>query len=203
MGGSQSAPKITAQDRAILDMKLQRDKLKSYQLQIQGILKREHEIALAQLGAGNKDRALVALRRKKYQESLLVKTDGQLEQLEQLVSTVEFSLVQVSVYHGLKQGNEVLREIHKELSIENVEKLMDETNEAREYQREVNEALQGQLSLDEEDEVQEELARLQAEAIPDIPPELRLPSPPEETPGKVSSEVELQPEPTSRVALEA
>jgi len=145
----------------------------------------------------------VALRRKKYQESLLVKTDGQLEQLEQLVSTVEFSLVQVSVYHGLKQGNEVLREIHKELSIENVEKLMDETNEAREYQREVNEALQGQLSLDEEDEVQEELARLQAEAIPDIPPELKLPSPPEETPGKVSSEVELQPEPTSRVALEA
>jgi charged multivesicular body protein 6 len=48
-------------------------------------LEREHEIAKQQLAAGHKDRALVALRRRKYQEGLLVKTDGQLEALEQLV----------------------------------------------------------------------------------------------------------------------
>jgi hypothetical protein len=51
------------------------------------------------------------------------------------VSTIEFSLVEVSVLHGLKQGNEVLKEIHKEMNVESVEKLMDETLEAREYQR--------------------------------------------------------------------
>ena len=52
---------------------------------IQVVLDREHEIAKQQLAAGNKDRALVALRRRKYQEGLLAKTDGQLENLEQLV----------------------------------------------------------------------------------------------------------------------
>jgi hypothetical protein len=41
----------------------------------------------------------------------------------------------VSVLHGLKQGNEVLKEIHKELNVESVEKLLEETVEAREYQR--------------------------------------------------------------------
>ena len=51
------------------------------------------------------------------------------------VSTIEFSLVEVSVLHGLQQGNEVLKEIHKELNIENVERIMEETQEAREYQR--------------------------------------------------------------------
>ena len=51
------------------------------------------------------------------------------------VSTIEFSLVEVSVLHGLQQGNEVLKEIHKELNIENVERIMEETAEAREYQR--------------------------------------------------------------------
>jgi charged multivesicular body protein 6 len=51
------------------------------------------------------------------------------------VSTIEFSLVEVSVLHGLKQGNEVLKEIHKELNVEGVEKLLEETVEAREYQR--------------------------------------------------------------------
>ena len=53
--------------------------------QIQVILDREQEIARQQLAAGHKDRALVALRRRKYQGGLLVKTDGQLENLEQLV----------------------------------------------------------------------------------------------------------------------
>jgi charged multivesicular body protein 6 len=37
--------------------------------------------------------------------------------------------------HGLKQGNEVLRELHKEMNVESVEKLLEETREAREYQR--------------------------------------------------------------------
>ena len=37
--------------------------------------------------------------------------------------------------HGLKQGNEVLKEIHKEMNIESVEKLLDETAEARQYQQ--------------------------------------------------------------------
>ena len=49
------------------------------------MLDREHEIAKMSLAAGNKDRAIVALRQRKYQEGLLAKTYGQLENLEQLV----------------------------------------------------------------------------------------------------------------------
>lgn len=37
--------------------------------------------------------------------------------------------------HGLAQGNQALKSIHKELSIENVEKLMEESAEAQSYQR--------------------------------------------------------------------
>jgi charged multivesicular body protein 6 len=51
------------------------------------------------------------------------------------VSSIEFSLIEVSVLHGLKQGNEVLKEIHKEMNVESVEKLLEETQEAREYQK--------------------------------------------------------------------
>lgn len=120
MGGNQSVPKITKQDRAILEsvhewlaerswdvivhsLKLQRDKVRQYQKkvsttsllcarrrshrgeQIQVVLNREHEIAKQQLASGNKDRALIALRKRKYQEGLLAKTDAQLENLENLV----------------------------------------------------------------------------------------------------------------------
>lgn len=43
-------------------------------------------------------------------------------------------MVEVSVLHGLKQGNEVLKQIHKEMNLESVEKLLEETAEARAYQ---------------------------------------------------------------------
>ncbi|GJE85738.1 vacuolar protein sorting-associated protein SNF7 [Phanerochaete sordida] len=183
MGANQSVPKITKQDRAILDLKLQRDKVKQYQKKIQAVLDREHEIARQQLAAGNKDRAILALRKKKYQESLLAKTDGQLENLEQLVSTIEFSLVEVSVLHGLQQGNEVLKEIHKEMNLETVEKIMEETAEAREYQREIDEMLSSNLTVEDEEAVQAELRELQREALGEQPErEIKLPSAPDTVP---------------------
>jgi Snf7 len=43
--------------------------------------------------------------------------------------------VELSVIHGLQQGNEVLKEIHKEMNIETVERLLEESQEARDYQR--------------------------------------------------------------------
>ncbi|PIL31652.1 hypothetical protein GSI_06354 [Ganoderma sinense ZZ0214-1] len=184
MGGNQSVPKITKQDRAILDLKLQRDEVKKYQKKIQVVLDREHEVAKQQLAAGNKDRALVALRRRKYQEGLLAKTDGQLENLEQLVSTIEFSLVEVSILHGLQQGNAALKEIHKELNIENVERVLEETQEAREYQREIDEMLANSLTVEDEEAVQAELRELQIETlgVHDAERPIHLPSVPTEEP---------------------
>lgn len=163
MGGSQSQPKITAQDRAILDLKLQRDKLRQYQKKVQAILDREHAIAKAHLAAGQKERAAIALRRRKYQQSMLVNTDRQLENLEQMVSTIEFSLVEVSVLHGLKQGNEVLKQIHKELNVEAVERLLEESSEAREHQKEIEDMLSKNLTIEEEEAVQAELQEMQAD----------------------------------------
>lgn len=178
MGGNQSVPKITPQDRAILDLKLQRDKLRQYQKKIQVVLNREHAIAKEHLSMGQNERAVIALRRRKYQQGLLLKTDVQLENLEQLVSTIEFSLVELSVIHGLAQGNEVLKEIHKEMNIEAVEKLLEESQEARDYQREVGEMLSNKLTLDEEDAVQAELRELQVNILPVSEPQFKLPTVP-------------------------
>lgn len=121
--------------RAILDMKNQRDKLRQYQKRITVLTDREKAIAKECLLKGDTNKAKLALRRKKYQEGLIQKTDAQLAQLEQLTSDVEFALVQKDVLYGLQQGTAVLKEIHKEMGgIENVEKLLGENAEARAYQ---------------------------------------------------------------------
>lgn len=121
--------------RAILDLKNQRDKLHQYQRRITVLTDRETAIAKECLSRDDRRSAILALRRKKYQESLLAKSDGQLAQLEQLVGQVEFSLVQKDVVFGLQQGTQVLQAINKEMGgIEGVDKLMGETEEARSYQ---------------------------------------------------------------------
>lgn len=150
--------------RAILDMKNQRDRLHQYQKKIVFLTNREKEIARECLRNGDKPRALLALRKKKYQESLLQKTDAQLAQLETLTSDVEFALVQKDVLYGLQQGTSVLKQIHKEMGgIERVEMILGESEEAQAYQREVTEMLSGQMSNQDEDEVEDELAALEAE----------------------------------------
>jgi charged multivesicular body protein 6 len=122
-------------NRAILDLKNQRDRLHQYQRKITVLTDRETAIAKECLARHDKRRALLALRRKKYQESLLAKTDSQLAQLEQLTGDVEFALVQKDVIYGLQQGTAVLTTIHKEMGgIEGVERLMGETEDARAYQ---------------------------------------------------------------------
>lgn len=164
-------------------MKNQRDKLHQYQKRITIITNREKEIAKECLRNGDKRRALLALRKKKYQESLLAKTDQQLAQLETLTSDVEFALVQKDVVFGLQQGTKVLKEIHKEMGgLERVELILGENEEAQAYQnacysdpsndrtreltvlQEINEMLGTRMTNQEEDEVEDELEALAAEA---------------------------------------
>jgi charged multivesicular body protein 6 len=87
---------------------------------------------------------------------------------------VEFSLVQKDVLFGLQQGTKVLQAINKEMGgIEGVEKLMGETEEARAYQEEISQMLAGQLSNQDEDEVEDELEKLRQETeaitLPKVP----------------------------------
>lgn len=65
---------------------------------------------------------------------------------------------------GLQQGNTVLKEIHAEMSVEAVDKLMEQTAEAQAYQREIDDMLASRITLEEEEDVQLEMAALEREA---------------------------------------
>ncbi|KAG5362894.1 Charged multivesicular body protein 6-A [Yarrowia sp. B02] len=169
--GNQSSKgiKVTSQDKAILDLKLQRDKLKQYKKKIQVVLDSEVQLAKDALKKGDKKRALLALRKKKYQEGMLTKTDEQLETLENLTQSIEFALVQKDVVYGLEQGNKVLKEINQEISLDRVERLRDETEEGIAYQEEVSAMLMSNISNADEEDVQAELERLEAEEQAKLP----------------------------------
>ena len=184
MGGvfskNKSTSRITEQDKAILSLKKTRDDLIKYQRKIEGNLEKDRELAKKLLKEGKKDRAKLLLRKKKYHESLLTRTDGQLNNLETLVHDLEFSQVEKQVLDGLKNGNEALKKANEMFSIEEIEQIMDDTTEAAEKQREIEAILSGQLTEEEEDDVLKELDQLiddqpqikisqSSEKIPELP----------------------------------
>ncbi|EDO47972.1 predicted protein [Nematostella vectensis] len=182
-------PKITEQDKAVLALKQQRDKLKKYQKKINVNLEKERQLAKELLQQGKRNKAKLLLKKKRYQEQLLQRTDNQLDNLEKLVQEIEFAQVQIKVVEGLKTGNECLNQLHEMMSIEDVERIMDETKEAVEYQKEIDDLLSGSLTSEDEDAVLQELEALTesiSEKFPDVPkeePEISLPEAPSTEPG--------------------
>ncbi|KAG0243443.1 Snf7-domain-containing protein [Mortierella sp. GBAus27b] len=170
MGTSSSkANKITAHDRAILDLKVQRDKLKQYNKRLELVVDKELKLAKEHLAKGDKKRALLALRRKKFQEGLLEKTQLQMTNLDELTFSIEHAMVEKQVFDGLSAGNQVLKELHAEMSLADVEKLMDETADNIAYQNEIDEILSTRLSVAEEEDIERELDEIVDLMLPTAP----------------------------------
>merc|ERR1712008_75963 len=154
-------------------------------------LETDRQMAKKLLSEGKKDRAKLLLRKKKYQESLLTRTDGQLDNLQTLVNDLEFAQVEHQVVNGLKTGNEALKKANEMLSITEIEQIMDDTAEAIEKQKEIDLLISGQLSAEDEDDVLQELDDLvaaEAEAIEaEVEDYVTLPEVPTEEPSSTEN----------------
>ncbi|KAH8269620.1 hypothetical protein KR018_010535 [Drosophila ironensis] len=170
--------RITDHDKAVLQLKQQRDRLRQYQKRIETQLENDRLLARKCLQQGRRDRAKSLLRKKKYQESLLTNADNQLENLEKLAADLEFAQVEMQVLDGLKAGNVALKKVHDLLDINEVERIMDETREGIEKQQEIDAILTDALTEQDEEDVLAELDALEAEEdslkaaqLPDVPAE--------------------------------
>jgi charged multivesicular body protein 6 len=152
-------------------LKQQRDKLKQYQKKLTLQLEKEKELARELLKQGKKEQAKLLLKKKRFAESMLVKTDAQMDNLEQMVHSLEFAQIELQVVEGLKKGNESLNAMHKLMSLEDVERIMEDTQDAVEYQRQIDELLGQNLTQEDEDEVLKELEELTAVKLPEVPNE--------------------------------
>lgn len=144
----------------------------------------------------------------------MTSTDAQLENLEKLASDIEFALVELQVLDGLKSGNAALAKVHEILTVDEVERIMDETKESVDKQQEIDAILNGVLSADDENDVLAELDRLvEIEAEANKVPDHRaadgedlddiLPDVPSDALPEASAAKRERTAATNRVALEA
>lgn len=176
--GKAAAATLSVKDRAVLDLKVARDRLDK--------ARRKHEAEAAALvvkarealRAGKKDNAKLALRLKKMREVQLDKVNEQLFNLEKLVNDVEWAGHQKEIVDGMKAGNAALKALS--LDADEVQAVMDESAEAVARQREIDTIISGALDAEDEAAALEELGQIEQEEAARL--EVHLPSAPK---GKV------------------
>ncbi|KAG2443282.1 hypothetical protein HYH02_009352 [Chlamydomonas schloesseri] len=154
-------PEITDADRAVLSLKTQRKKLEDQEKLINARLERHAEVARQLAAEGRRDRALLALRKKKLSEKQLAGLHSLIMNVEEMLSNIETTKKQTAVFGALQQSNDALKQLQAQVKLEDVQRLLDDTAEAKAYQEELS-ALLGQSLTDVEDaEVEAELAELE------------------------------------------
>jgi len=132
---------LSAQERAVLELKRQKDKLNRYTIKLDRIIAKETDVAKQLIAKGDKSTALLCLKHRKYQTSLLGKTRSEISNLEILVNSIEFTSQSSQVFKALEQGTRVLEQLNQETSVEKVEQLLSDSNAAIEYQHQVDQLL--------------------------------------------------------------
>lgn len=161
---------VSEQDRALLQVKVQRDRLHRVKASMTAVIAREVEAAKQLLREGKKPQALLALKRKRYQEKMLERTEGQWANLSELAHSIEFAREQAAVFAALQAGHAALEQLNAQTKLEDVQALMDDTAEAVAYQAEVSRLLGSELSQTDEADIESTIAAWEAEeTVADMP----------------------------------
>ena len=144
---------VTPHDQAILDLKNAQNNLKRLKkkardekqtfffsfwnnvFQYETTIEREVQIARELKKKGDKKGALLALKKKKLQETNLQKAEDQIMNLENMIQTIDWKTQELQVFEAMKQGKNTLEDLNSMMTLEDVEQLMEENEEALEHAR--------------------------------------------------------------------
>lgn len=154
---------VTNEDRSILDLKVARDKLKRYQKQLEMEIDKLTKQAQQLVRQGRKDRALMRLEIKRDKQQQVAKSGTHLFSILQLINAFDSRTPNNEVIHALREGNVAPNALHAEMVLQEVEKLMEDSQEAVAYESDVARVLGGDLAVEYEQDILEEYEALQTE----------------------------------------
>ena len=165
---------LTETDKAILDCKTCRDKIKRYIKNLEQKEQKSREKAKELLKKKHRERAKLYLRQSKLFSEQTKVAEGQLEMINEQIANIESTTNLAQCAAVLKQGNSVLKNLQNEVNIEHWENIRDDLDELKERDAEIKEFFKekglNEEEFDEqcEDELNKLIAEVQGEKI-DLP----------------------------------
>ena len=160
--GDKRTTKLNESEKAILECKKCRDRIRSYMKRLTNREKQSRDKAKELLASKQRDRAKFYLRQAKLHSAQMKTYEGQLEMIEKQIAQIESSSNLAECMKVLKNGNEVLQKMQDNIKIEDWENLKDEMDELKEKDKEVSNFLK-EYGIDEaqyDNEVNNDLDKL-------------------------------------------
>jgi len=167
--GGQSAQKgKDAPKNAILGLRSQLEMLQKREKHLQNQMDEQDKIARANVSS-NKTAARNALRRKKQHEHTLQQTTDQISTLEQQIYSIEAANINRETLLAMERAGKAMAQIHGKLNIDKVDETMEKLREQHALGEEIAQAITSAPIGDpiDEDELNDELADLEQEALDD------------------------------------
>jgi hypothetical protein len=150
-------------DHAKLEIRRTRTKLRKYQKQIEKETEQLNTKIKKLIKAGKKSQAKAILRLRKLRETALERTDSQILKLEQMISTIAQSEFNAEMVQSIETGNTALESLHKIMSLDYVEDVMEQADEFQAMNDEISDLIAGSGYAVDEDDVAADLATLEKE----------------------------------------
>lgn len=165
--------RITDLDRAVLGLKKQRDQLMKMQKQIEKDEIKTKELARKLLAEKKKEKALKLLKRKKAIEKRYNHCETNIENIQGLIDQIKETQQQQDILKALDGGNVAMKELHKIVSVDDAERIMDEAEEQQAQVSEIDKLISTTITDADEVELEAELDMLlgtvSSKDLPDIP----------------------------------
>ena len=170
---------LSPTERAILDCKSCRDKIKRYIKNLEQKEQRSKLKVKELLRLKQRDRAKLYLKQSKLFSEQTKIADGQLDMINQQIANIESTSNMNECSEVLNRGNAVLKQLQNEVNIEHWENIKDDLDELKERDREIGDFFK-EKGIDEEeletqcdDEINKLLAEMQGNDIqlPNVPKE--------------------------------
>lgn len=124
-------PKLSKEDKAILDCKQARDKIKSYIKRLEENEKNQKQKAKELLKQKEKDKAKYCLAQSKMYKMQIENSQNQLAAVEEQINRLDIAKTQQNVFNVLENTNQVLRDLQKEVNVERLEKIGEDLNDIK------------------------------------------------------------------------
>ena len=131
--------KLGGEDKAILDCKMCRDKIKSYVKSLEKNRDTKREKIKELLKNKEKQRAKVVLKQVKMLEFQINAADGQLQMIEEQIHNLDMAVSQRDAMQVLEQGNAALKKLQSEVNVEKMQQISDDLEDAKDANRELEE----------------------------------------------------------------